>query len=311
MREDDEDGLPDDWLDFYRLGRHPDRLRFIGSFELNDITDGNPELVAHLWSIARRAQAAGLHVALSPSPLVLGIVFPAGSRQRPLFIDHGWAACVDDTLFEQYAYLAEYDGIWSETASTVEVRVKYSAADPSPALQHIGEQKIEPGNLWRLAPIDVASRNGIEIAFGRPTDAAAAMLAIDETSDLDSFSLRITGVRLTTETDAREILASVGSAFLLDVDDIFPGLPWFVRSPDKEGTEEVSFRSPKRMSGLTDLSFPDRTPRPEPLARYVYARRLSEGSYVHRYVAFYHVIEFLLSHVFAHARHGRCTRGLV
>lgn len=144
-------GLPDDWIRFYRLGRNPDDLDFVDSVDLlSDISHEDPAVVAHLRSIASRAQAVGLPVTLChiDSPSILAIVFPAGSRPRPLFVDAVTAASVDAAPFEQYAYLDEYDGIWSETAKGVEVRVE-SAAPIFWA--------IEP------TPIEVASRGTCQV----------------------------------------------------------------------------------------------------------------------------------------------------
>ena len=273
-------------LDDYHLGGHPDNFDFYNEFDLADLNNIAAEQANKLSTLAMRAKKADLLHAIGigfKQHLALVLQFPAGEATRNLFVD---SSCVEEVLassFEEFEYLHNYDAIWSARLSSLEALVEY---DRTGMLAHY---KSRDGQARML---EVRADHGAIVRIGFPSANAIALMNTHYMDSVRLLTVSISGLRLSTRDEAEHVLETIGSSFLLQVEEVIGDLPHLVtrhRRPWKLDSEsEIRIRG----ASETTLVYPHPPLRSEPAKMYFYAQRIPRKLPVVRFLAFYNVIEY-------------------
>lgn len=226
----------------------------------------------------------------------LEIDFPAGQTTRCLeVIGQDDVNALLSIPFEQFRLIENYNAIVNYSTGTIEASVRQPGGVGLAIIyRKLFEKKVSPGTSAEklfLEPGDALvfqwpkQKPTIEVRLGKQSAEFASFMTVASWQP-PPFTLRITGAKISTNTEALVLLEKVANALFFEIDLVL-GIPFILEK------ERRSIRSRKGTSNVTgkQLTFPSSQHDNRPMSLYWYAR-LSRGMPLIQFLGFYQVVEF-------------------
>ncbi len=226
----------------------------------------------------------------------LEIDFPAGHSTRRLdVVSEDDVQALLAIAFEQFRFVESYNAVVNYSAGTIEAAVRPPAGTALTQIHRIlFAKKVARSTPPEKLTLDsgdalifqwTKQKPALEVRLG-PRSSEFVSFSTVAMWQTPPFTLRITGAKISTNTEALTLLEKIANAFFFEIDLVL-GIPFILEK------ERRVIRSRKGTSNVTgkQLVFPSSQHDSRPMSLYWYAR-LSRGMPLLQFLGFYQVVEF-------------------
>jgi hypothetical protein len=264
----------------------------------NDLPDTDPYEEGVL-KIKERCVVAKFDIDVSvgfSQETVLGIDFPAGPATRRVVV-----ACEEDveaflhTPFEKFRFIEGYNALVDYDGGSIEAAIRLPTGLPLRAVYrtlfgkksslNLSAEKVTLEAADTLVFTDKKEKSTLKVCLGLMSKHFVAFASVCLWKEVP-FTLRITGVTLSKNSEALELLEKMANALFFEIDLVL-GIPLILE-------KERTFGRSRKRGGTTtgkQLLFPTTEHDARPMSLYWYART-SRGMPLLQFLAFYQVVEF-------------------
>lgn len=208
----------------------------------------------------------------------------------------------EESEFEKFRFLKEYEGIWSKENKTIEVEIGNVDApsrfffDKLNQIINKSEETEVEETEEELTSIDLPSIDDLIISIGLCSNEFAFLTGCRERGPtrrhLRRITIKVTNSKATTHDSAKELIEKIANSIFFQIDLAFE-LPLNLLSQRESFVERHKKRRRKRMfiDKSATISEPKYEYDSEPISLYWYAKE-SMNMPIFQYLAFYQTIEF-------------------
>jgi hypothetical protein len=208
----------------------------------------------------------------------------------------------EETEFEKFRFLKEYEGIWSKENKTIEVEIGNVDSPSRFFFDKLNEIINKPEETEEEEPeeevtsIDLPSIDDLKISIGVCSKEFAFLTGCRERGprrrNLRRMTIKVTNSKAATHDSAKELIGKVANSIFFQIDLAFE-LPLHLQSQRESFVERHKKRIRKRMfiDESATVSEPKYEYDSEPISLYWYAKE-SLNMPIFQYLAFYQTIEF-------------------